>query len=74
MRSRVVTTRTVKGVAGQPSSGARAWVMLVLATAGFAVNFWAWALLSPLGPKFKDVLGLSSSRVRRGTCQCAVAW
>jgi NNP family nitrate/nitrite transporter-like MFS transporter len=33
--------------------------MLILATAGFAVNFWAWALLSPLGPKFKDVLHLS---------------
>ena len=38
---------------------ARPWVMLGLATAGFAVNFWAWALLSPLGPKFKDVLHLS---------------
>jgi MFS transporter, NNP family, nitrate/nitrite transporter len=23
------------------------------------VNFWAWALLSPLGPKFKDVLHLT---------------
>ncbi|MFI0964825.1 MFS transporter [Streptomyces sp. NPDC021080] len=34
--------------------------MLALATAGFAVNFWAWALLSPLGPRFKDSLGLSS--------------
>ncbi|SFO92112.1 MULTISPECIES: MFS transporter [Actinomadura] len=34
--------------------------MLVMATAGFAVNFWAWALLSPLGPRFKDSLGLSS--------------
>ncbi|MFE7030036.1 MFS transporter [Streptomyces sp. NPDC057621] len=34
--------------------------MLALATAGFAVNFWAWALLSPLGPRFKDGLGLSS--------------
>jgi NNP family nitrate/nitrite transporter-like MFS transporter len=33
--------------------------MLALATVGFAVNFWAWALLSPLGPKFKEVLGLS---------------
>jgi NNP family nitrate/nitrite transporter-like MFS transporter len=33
--------------------------MLGLATVGFAVNFWAWALLSPLGPKFKDVLHLS---------------
>nr|AQT39263.1 NarK2 [Streptomyces sp.] len=34
--------------------------MLALATAGFAVNFWAWALLSPLGPRFKDSLGLTS--------------
>ncbi|WP_203237767.1 MFS transporter [Streptomyces sp. CdTB01] len=34
--------------------------MLALATIGFAVNFWAWALLSPLGPRFKDSLGLSS--------------
>ena len=42
-----------------PASGSRPWIMLALATAGFAVNFWAWALLSPLGPKFKDVLHLS---------------
>jgi NNP family nitrate/nitrite transporter-like MFS transporter len=34
--------------------------MLALATIGFAVNFWAWALLSPLGPRFKDSLELSS--------------
>ncbi|MFE1800714.1 MFS transporter, partial [Streptomyces sp. NPDC059517] len=34
--------------------------MLALAAVGFAVNFWAWALLSPLGPRFKDGLGLSS--------------
>ena len=34
--------------------------MLAVATLGFAVNFWAWALLSPLGPRFKDGLGLSS--------------
>ncbi|MET9294692.1 MFS transporter [Streptomyces sp. NPDC003077] len=33
--------------------------MLVLATLGFAVNFWAWALLSPLGPRFKESLALS---------------
>jgi NNP family nitrate/nitrite transporter-like MFS transporter len=33
--------------------------MLGLATVGFAVNFWAWALLSPLGPSFKDVLHLT---------------
>ncbi len=39
----------------------RAWLMLALATVGFAVNFWAWALLSPLGPQLKDSLHLSRS-------------
>jgi len=29
-------------------------LMLTVATIGFAVNFWAWALLSPLGPLFRD--------------------
>jgi NNP family nitrate/nitrite transporter-like MFS transporter len=28
--------------------------MLAMATIGFALNFWAWALLSPLGPLFRD--------------------
>ncbi|WP_289849747.1 MFS transporter [Actinoallomurus spadix] len=45
------------GVAG---SAARPVVMLAMATLGFAVNFWAWALLSPLGPRFKDTLHLGS--------------
>src|SRR5690625_4891756 len=27
---------------------------LVMATLGFAVNFWAWSLLSPLGPLFVE--------------------
>ncbi|MEU9451540.1 NarK/NasA family nitrate transporter [Streptomyces sp. NPDC048277] len=45
--------------AGGRVSG-RAWTMLALATLGFAVNFWAWALLSPLGPRFKDTLDLTS--------------
>lgn len=27
---------------------------LVMATLGFAVNFWAWSLISPLGPLFVD--------------------
>jgi MFS transporter, NNP family, nitrate/nitrite transporter len=35
-------------------------LMLALATVGFTVNFWAWALLSPLAPKFKDALDLTS--------------
>src|SRR5680860_817167 len=29
-------------------------LMLAMATLGFAVNFWAWALISPLGPLFRD--------------------
>ena len=37
-------------------------LMLTLATIGFAVNFWAWALLSPLGPRYKDLLSLSGSQ------------
>ncbi|GAB3490065.1 NarK/NasA family nitrate transporter [Amycolatopsis cihanbeyliensis] len=34
--------------------------MLALATLGFALNFWAWALLSPLAPRFQEELGLSA--------------
>ena len=34
--------------------------MLALATIGFAINFWAWALLSPLAIKFATALHLSS--------------
>jgi NNP family nitrate/nitrite transporter-like MFS transporter len=33
--------------------------MLVLATTGFAINFWAWALIAPLAPRLRDELGLS---------------
>ncbi len=29
-------------------------LMLTVATVGFAINFWAWALLSPLGPVYRD--------------------
>ncbi|MEU4761946.1 MFS transporter [Actinosynnema sp. NPDC023794] len=44
----------------RPPTTARRALMLGLATVGFALNFWAWALLSPLGPRFKDDLGLSA--------------
>jgi NNP family nitrate/nitrite transporter-like MFS transporter len=44
------------------SQSRRPLVMLALATLGFAVNFWAWALLSPLGPRYKELLGLSGSQ------------
>jgi MFS transporter, NNP family, nitrate/nitrite transporter len=30
------------------------YLMLATATVGFAINFWAWALISPLGPLFRD--------------------
>ena len=30
------------------------WLMVAVATVGFALNFWAWALISPLGPLFRD--------------------
>src|SRR5690606_747287 len=30
------------------------WVMLAMATIGSVLNFWAWALLSPLGPLFRS--------------------
>jgi MFS transporter, NNP family, nitrate/nitrite transporter len=43
---------------GTPAPTRRA-AMLAMGTIGFAVNFWAWALLSPLAPKFKEVLHLS---------------
>jgi NNP family nitrate/nitrite transporter-like MFS transporter len=35
------------------SHGGSPGLMLTLATVGFAVNFWAWALISPLGPMFR---------------------
>lgn len=34
--------------------------MLMLATIGFAVSFWAWALLSPLGPTLRSELSLTT--------------
>ena len=33
---------------------AGAWRALALVTIGFGVNFWAWALLSPLGPVYLE--------------------
>jgi MFS family permease len=39
---------------GPATEVARPNLMLALATIGFAVNFWAWALISPLGPLFRE--------------------
>lgn len=41
------------GGAAPPTSAGSPGLMLAVATIGFAVNFWAWALLSPLGPLFR---------------------
>ncbi|BEL06826.1 NarK/NasA family nitrate transporter [Actinoplanes sichuanensis] len=42
------------------SPARRPELMLALATVGFAVNFWAWALLSPLAVRFTAALHLTS--------------
>jgi MFS transporter, NNP family, nitrate/nitrite transporter len=35
-------------------TGGQRTLALIMATAGFAINFWAWSLLSPLGPIFVE--------------------
>jgi MFS transporter, NNP family, nitrate/nitrite transporter len=44
---------------GGPDEGG-AGRALALATAGFAVTFWAWALLSPLGASLREQLSLTA--------------
>jgi NNP family nitrate/nitrite transporter-like MFS transporter len=56
----MATTVSRPATAGVTAGGRRAHLMLGMATLGFALTFWAWALLSPLGPHFKQALGLSS--------------
>jgi NNP family nitrate/nitrite transporter-like MFS transporter len=48
-----MTTPTHTDVHSREAVGSP-WLMLALATVGFAVNFWAWALISPLGPMFRE--------------------
>jgi MFS transporter, NNP family, nitrate/nitrite transporter len=42
-----------------PGSSPGAARVLALATAGFAINFWAWALIAPLAPGLRDELNLT---------------
>ena len=50
-----MSTSTSPGAAAPAAgSGGSPWLQLVMATLGFALNFWAWALLSPLGPLWRD--------------------
>jgi MFS transporter, NNP family, nitrate/nitrite transporter len=60
MGTRQGTARAVQPDPTASSPTMRRALMLTLATVGFAVNFWAWALLSPLGPRLKDGLHLSA--------------
>lgn len=50
----------VRRSSGEVETRRSPWLMLALATIGFAVNFWAWALISPLGPLFRDQGNLGS--------------
>ncbi len=51
-------TAPATGPAAATRAGAGATVQLAVATLGFLVNFWAWALLGPLGPGIKERLDL----------------
>jgi NNP family nitrate/nitrite transporter-like MFS transporter len=49
-----------KAATAAPTGAARgATLNLAICTVGFLINFWAWALLGPLGPGLKEKLGLS---------------
>jgi NNP family nitrate/nitrite transporter-like MFS transporter len=56
----MTTTHSRRTEAGDQTAGHRPYVMLGMAAAGFALTFWAWALLAPLGAHFKQALGLTS--------------
>jgi NNP family nitrate/nitrite transporter-like MFS transporter len=45
---------------GAGTAGASPTIQLALATVGFAINFWAWALISPLGQAYGVEYGLSA--------------
>jgi NNP family nitrate/nitrite transporter-like MFS transporter len=53
------STRSTASPDPVPATPAGAGRNLVIATIGFTVNFWAWALIGPLGPGVKERLGLS---------------
>ncbi|MGH8869055.1 MAG: MFS transporter [Actinomycetes bacterium] len=57
-----MTTHATTGQPGGPGTPDRPGLMLFLATLGFALAFWAWALLAPLAPGLADDLGLSSTQ------------
>ena len=56
----MTTTASRREESGGHTTDRRPYVMLGVVTAGFALTFWAWALLSPLGAHFKQSLHLTS--------------
>jgi NNP family nitrate/nitrite transporter-like MFS transporter len=52
-------TKTGEIVAVRPRTATPA-IQLGVATAGFTLSFWAWALISPLGARYADRLDLTS--------------
>jgi MFS transporter, NNP family, nitrate/nitrite transporter len=55
--NRTGTGGTVRSTAQPTAARGR---MLGLATVGFLVNFWAWALISPLGAAYREELQLTA--------------
>jgi MFS transporter, NNP family, nitrate/nitrite transporter len=56
----MTTTQSRPQEAGGRAAGRQPYLMLGMAAVGFALTFWAWALLAPLGAHFKQSLGLTS--------------
>jgi NNP family nitrate/nitrite transporter-like MFS transporter len=56
----MATTASRRNEIKDHAAGRRPYIMLGMAAVGFALTFWAWALLSPLGAHFKQSLGLTS--------------
>lgn len=54
VQHRPATGTARAGQVGSPPRVAPRGVLLAVVTVGFVVNCWAWALLSPLGPMFRD--------------------
>ena len=54
-----MTQETLPPTTASRRASAGRGMALALATVGFAVNFWAWSLLSPLAPRYQELLELS---------------
>ena len=52
-----------RGAAATTTTSTSPTLMLALATLGFAVNFWAWALISPLGAAYGQLYDLTDVQV-----------